>query len=155
LTPQVPPEHAKSTVCVDGQSASVVQAFATQWPEVAQLSSGPQSFADVQAGMQLPDLPFTEHVHSPPEPQTIGVAGAASPMSAQSVSTLHGFCGMAQMPQPVGRPPGPHSIPPVQSALVVQPAEASPGAPESTLQVTFDVALCQLPPLHVATTPQP
>jgi hypothetical protein len=26
----VPPEHAKSTVCVDGQSASVVHDFATQ-----------------------------------------------------------------------------------------------------------------------------
>ena len=44
-------------------------------------------------------------------------------------------------------------MPEVQSLLELQVADPSAGAPES--QVMFDVATCQLPPLHVASTPHP
>ena len=132
-----------------------MHAFATQWPLTAQLSSGLQSLADLHAGMQLPDLPPTGHVQPPPGPQTIGVAGAAPSMSLQSESTLHGFCGMAQMPQPVVTPPGLHSMPEWQSALELQVTAPSDGAPESATQPMFDTDTDQPPPLHVAVTPHP
>jgi hypothetical protein len=50
--------------------------------------------------MQLPAFPFTAQVQGPPGPHTMGRAGAASPMTVQSESVLHGFSGAAQMPQP-------------------------------------------------------
>jgi hypothetical protein len=105
--------------------------------------------------MQLPDLPFTGHVQPPPGAQTMGVVGAASSMRLQSESALQGFCGMAQMPQPMVTPPGLHSKPEVQSALDLHVAAPSAGAPESTGHEMFDSDTCQLPPLHVAVTLHP
>jgi hypothetical protein len=112
------PEQAKSTVCVDVQSESLVHDLDTQCPLGAQLSFEPQSLADLQAGMQSPVLPFSPHTHGPPGPQTIGSGGAASWIVAQSESTLQGFCGISQIPQPVVTPPGLHESVDGQSALV-------------------------------------
>jgi hypothetical protein len=39
-------------------------------------------------------------------PQTIGLGGAASLMSLQSESTVHGYCARLTAPQPNDVPPG-------------------------------------------------
>jgi hypothetical protein len=74
--------------------------LATQWPVDEQASSGLQPLVGVHAAIQLPAFPLTAQVQGPPGPQTIGCGGAASPMTAQSESVLHGDWGAAQMPQP-------------------------------------------------------
>jgi hypothetical protein len=103
--------------------------------------------------MQLPDLPPTGQVHGPPGPQTIGCGGAASLINLQSESMLQGFCGIAQIPHPVSTPPGLHEKALVQSRF--DEHAVAPSEPESTGQAMFDMATCQLPPLHVAKTLQP
>ena len=105
--------------------------------------------------MQLPDLPSTPHVHSPGGPQTIGAPGAASAASTQSVSVLQGLGGISQTPQPDGTPPGAHCMPEVQSWSELHVADPSEEVPESSAQAMFEVATCQLPPLHVASTLHP
>jgi hypothetical protein len=124
--------------------------LATQCPLEAQLSSGEQSLADLQAGMQLPVLPPTPQLHSPPGPQTIGCVGAASPMIEQSESALQGFCGIAQIPQPTGLPPGPHSIPFEQSALLLQAP-----VPASTGQLMLDSTMLHMPLSQMAVVAHP
>jgi hypothetical protein len=155
LIPHTPPAHAKSTVDVPGHWASLVHGFGSQCPLAAQASSGVQSDAEVHAGMQLPDFPFTGHVQPIAGAQTAEVAGVPASTRAQSASVLQGFTGIAQTPQPTIVPPGVHWKPEVQSAFVLQVAAASIGVPESIAQPTFDSVLCQLPPLHVAVTAHP
>jgi hypothetical protein len=100
--------------------------------------------------MQLPVFPPTGQVHSPPGPHTIGCGGAASPMTAQSASVLHGSCGAAQIPQPAEMPPGVHPYDGGQSAFewhVVAPASAGQEIPSAET--------AHFPPLHDADTLHP
>jgi len=155
LIAHTPPEHVKSTVDVPGHWASPVHGFGSQCPLVAQASSGVQSDAELHAGMQLPDLPFTGQTQPLPGAQTSEVPGVPASTRAQSASVLQGFIGISQMPQPTIVPPGVHWSPEVQSAFVLQVAPASASVPESIAHAMFDSALCQLPPLHVAVSAHP
>jgi hypothetical protein len=47
-------------------------------------------------------------MHGPPGPQTIGFGGAAASIVRQSASTVHGYWGDVQTPQPETTPPGLH-----------------------------------------------
>ena len=82
-------EHAKSSVCVEGQSESVVHGLATQCPVGSHASSGPQPLVLVHAATHTPVMPVGEQVHAGAGPQTIGGEDAASP--AQLASVEHGF----------------------------------------------------------------
>jgi hypothetical protein len=105
--------------------------------------------------MQLPVLPPTGQVHPPAGAQTIGCGGAASPITVQSESVLHGYCGISQIPQPMVTPPGLHSKSLAQSLLELQLAAPSGGPESGGGHSMFDCSTCQLPPLQIATTLHP
>jgi hypothetical protein len=111
--------------------------------------------------MHEPFFPFTPQTHGPPGPQTIGFGAAASLIVLQSVSSLHGYSGCRQIPQPAEAPPGLHvrKVPcdPRQSLSELQTiapsARRSP--PPSAGHAMFDCATAHTPLLHVAVTLHP
>jgi hypothetical protein len=129
--------------------------LATQWPVDEQVSSAPQSLGLWQAGMQLPVLPPTPQTHGPPGPQTIGLGGAASSMTAQSESALQGFCGIAQIPHPDGAPPGLHESVDGQSAFDLQETGPSDEPPASAGQATPSSLTVHACPSHDANALHP
>jgi hypothetical protein len=115
--------------------------------------------------MHEPVLPFMEHVHAPPGPHTIGFGGAASSMSAQSLSVEHGFCGIAQMPQPEIAPPGLHESVDGQSFCELQmtapsgnvfppPSTMGDGAASPAHEMLL-VTTFHAPLLHIAVVAHP
>jgi hypothetical protein len=146
-------------VLVEGHSVSLEQGFGTQWPE-EHASCGAHSLGPLQAGMHEPLLPPAGQTHGPPGPHTIGLGGAASLISVQSESTLHGFSGRAQIPHPMVTPPGLHDKKPCaprQSLSVLQRIAPSGrrSAPPSAGHAMFDCWTVHTPPLHVAVTLHP
>jgi hypothetical protein len=129
--------------------------LATQWPVGEQVSSAPQSLGIWQAGMQLPVLPPTPQTHGPPGPQTIGLAGAASPMTLQSESVLQGFCGIKQIPHPDGVPPGLHESADGQSAFELHAIAPSDEPPASSGHAIPSSLTVQVRPSHDACTLHP
>ena len=93
---------------MEGQSASTLQGLGLHRPPW-QTSSALQS-EGLQAATHMPP-PEGEQKHSPSGPHTMGTRGAASSMSRQSESTLHGFGASAHAPQPpeISAPPGLHT----------------------------------------------
>jgi hypothetical protein len=105
-------------------------------------------------------LPPTGQVHAPPGPHTIGRGGAASAIVLQSLSSLHGYSGRAQIPQPTMAPPGlqERNVPtlPRQSSSELQGiAPSGSGRPASDGQAIAVSRTVQTPLLHVAVTLHP
>jgi hypothetical protein len=136
------------------QSESLVHGLDTQCPIPSQLSFEPQSLAVLHAGTQLPLLPLMPHTQGPPGPHTIGSGGAASWIVAQSESVLQGFCGIAQIPQPVDAPPGLHDRVDGQSVFEWQAIAPSDGPPSPGHPMLLSTML-HAPALHVAVTAHP
>jgi hypothetical protein len=150
----LPAWQAKSTSFGLGQSASLVQGLATQWPP-EHVSSAVQSLGLWHARMHCPVMPPALHWHPVRAPQTIGFGGAEPSKSWQSESVLQGCSGRLQMPQPIETPPGLQLSADWQSLLLLHTTAPSVGPPAS---VGHGIALCrtdQEPFEQVAIVAQP